>query len=793
MSLLRVENLSFRYNKEGTDILNNVSFSVEKGEFLVLCGSSGSGKTTLLRHLKPMLAPQGEKNGTIFWGDDPIEAMNVREQAGQIGFVMQQPDSQIAVDKVWHEMVFGLENLGLDQQTIERRVAETASYFGIQNWFHKETGSLSGGQKQLLNLASVMAMRPKLLVLDDPVSRLDPIAARNFIETVGRLNREMGMAVIIAEHNLDEVFALCDRVIVLDHGRIYSDGTPQETGAYLARNRHVMALSMPTPMRIYAACNDGQKCPVSVKEGHEWLDHFAAEHPMRALPGRRQEERGEPCLCAARVWYRYPQEETDVLCGASLNLYAGEWLAVLGGNGSGKSTLLKVLSGNAIPWRGNVRKKKEYRIAVLPQEPKTMFRGFTVAEELDADVSDELWSETVTRCRLEGLLPRHPFDLSGGESQRAALAKLLLTQPDILMMDEPTKGLDAENKRAFAEIIDGLCRKGVAVLMVSHDLEFCAEHAHYCYMLFDGKLQSEQSPREFCADNRFYTTAAHRMASHYIPEAATCADVIYACGGKEVTVDPPEHPLLPKRKSSAKKNSALKPLPCSGKGIKPDVILMLLPAILAATLLSGSFLLKNQNYMALSFCLMAEILAAFFLSFERKRPGAREIAMVAVLCALGIVGRGAFFMLPQFKPVSAIVILSGVAFGPLTGFLVGSGTMLASNLFFGQGPWTPWQMCAMGGIGFFSGFLFCRKTCRLWLCIWGGLSVFLFYGVVMNLSSAMMYQPELNWKIIVSYLISGAPFDMIHGGSTVLFLWILSEEFLKKMYRMKEKFNLQMG
>ena len=794
MSLLQIENLSFRYEGTKQDILNGINFSLEEGEFLALCGPSGSGKSTLLRHLKPQLAPNGMRSGVLYFNGKPLNELDEKEQAADIGFVMQQPDSQIVTDKVWHELAFGLENLGLDQRTIQRRVAETASYFGIQTWFNKETDALSGGQKQLLNLASVVAMRPKLLVLDEPVSRLDPIAARDFIETIGRLNREMGMAVILAEHNLEEVFSLCDRVVVLDRGKVYFEGTPQETGKYLAKTRHPMSLAMPAPMRVYAACADEQPCPVSVREGHDWIDGFAKSHTLSPLPEdskvfQKKEER----LSASSLWYRYPGENSDVLRGASLKLYAGEWLAIMGGNGSGKSTLLKVLAGQAAPWRGNVKRKKEYRMAVLPQEPGSMFRGFTVAEELDREVSDELWSEVVAECRLEALLDRHPYDLSGGEAQRAALAKLLLMQPDILLMDEPTKGLDAENKRAFAKIIDGLCKKGVAVLMVSHDLEFCAEHAHCCCMLFDGKLQSEGSPREFCADNHFYTTAAHRMAAHKIPQAVTASDVIYACGGKEIVIDPPDAPQIPMRKKQKEKSSVRKPLPCSQIRGKPDLMICVLPAVVSMTLLAGMLAFKNQSYMKISLLILAEILISFFAAFEKKRPGAREIALIAILCALGMAGRSAFFMLPQFKPVAALVILCGVAYGPCTGFLVGAGTMLASNLFFGQGPWTPWQMCAMGGIGYLSGFLFRKRACRLSLCVWGGTAVFLLYGIIMNLSSAVMYQPELNWKIAVSYLVSGVPFDAVHAASTVLFLWILSEEFLKKMHRIRIKFNLQMG
>lgn len=795
MNLLEINKLCFAYADAAQPTLKNISFQLRPGEFVALCGASGSGKSTLLRHLKPAVAPKGRGEGEILFRGEPIARLSARDQAAKIGFVAQQPDSQIATDKVWHELAFGLESLGMDRESIRRRVSETAAYFGMQSWFDRETDALSGGQKQLLNLAAAMVLRPELLVLDEPVSRLDPIAAREFVESLGRLNRETGLTVVIAEHNLGELLPLCDRLLVLDAGEIIFDGAPRDAGRFLAEQRHPMALSMPAPMRIYAACADEQICPVSVREGRSWIDGFAARRGLLPLPDAPQRAHGDkPCLEARDVWFRYPGEGRDVLRGASLKLYPGQWLAVLGGNGSGKSTLMRLLSGRAAAWRGRLWTEKGRRIALLPQEPKAMFSAASVGDELNLkDVDDAAWRSAVTRCRLEELLDRHPFDLSGGECQRAALAKLLLSQPDILLMDEPTKGMDSENKRAFARIIRSLCADGVAVLMVSHDLEFCAEHAHRCAMLFDGEIQCEAAPRAFFADNRFYTTAAHRMAGHRIAAAVTVADVVAACAGREAEVDPPPAPEPPQRPPQRRRGNPLKPLPCSGLKLKARPALFLMPALLLATLFAGALLLDRRKYMLTALVMLAEILGFFFISFEKKRPGAKEIALVAVLCALGVAGRSVFFMLPQFKPVAALVILCAAAYGPETGFLVGAGTMLASNLFFGQGPWTPWQMCAMGLVGFCTGVLFRRKGCRLTLCAWGGAAVFALYGLMANLSSALMYQPELTWQTFLPYVASGVPFDLIHAGGTVLFIWLLAEPILEKLHRVKHKFALELS
>lgn len=795
MNQLKINELCFTYPNAPSPALQDITLDVRKGEFVVICGISGSGKSTLLRHLKPAIAPKGETKGEVLFCGTQIDLLDARDQAAKIGFVAQQPDSQIATDKVWHELAFGLESLGVDRETIRRRVAETAAYFGMQTWFDRETDRLSGGQKQLLNLAAVMVMRPEIIVLDEPVSRLDPIAAREFIETLGRLNRETGLTVIIAEHNLEELLAIADRMIVMDGGKIRFDGSPEAVGAYLAESGHPMALAMPAPMRVYAACRDEQRCPLSVREGRRWLDGFAQRHSLHPLPERKIPVHGErSCLEAKEIWFRYPDDERDVLRGATLKIYPGQWMAILGGNGCGKSTLLKLLSGRTAPWRGSVKIVRGKRIAMLPQDPETLFRCASVGDELNLkEVDDAEWERVVAKCRLQKLLNQHPFDLSGGERQRAALGKLLLSKPDILLLDEPTKGLDAENKRAFAQIIEELCAEGVAVLMVSHDMEFCAEHAHGCAMLFDGEIQYVGTPQAFFSDNQFYTTAAHRMAEEKIPEAVTVQEVIAACGGSETSIPPSEIAKMPVRPKLRGGGNPFQLLECADAPRYAHKLGKLLPVVLLGTLILGTLLLNRRKYMLTALIMMAELLAWFLISFEKKRPSARELALIAVLCALGVAGRSAFFMFPQFKPVAALVILCGAAYGSETGFLVGAGTMLASNLFFGQGPWTPWQMCAMGLVGYCTGRLFRRQTCKLALCLWGGISVFCIYGLMVNISSAINYQPELTWKTLKPYLISGIPFDCIHAAGTVLFLWPLAEPTLEKLRRIQRRFDLKMG
>ena len=563
--IIEIQDLSFAYPGEEVRALNHINLDVEEGEFLVLCGKSGCGKSTLLTHLKTPITPHGKRKGEILFYGQRLSDMENRVQAQRIGYVLQNPDNQIVTDKVWHELAFGLESLGYSTPDIRIRVAEMASYFGIQDWFYKNVAELSGGQKQLLNLASIMAMHPDLLVLDEPTSQLDPIAASDFLETVKKINRDLGTTIIITEHRLEEVFPSADRVVVMDHGSVYAVGTPTKIGQVLRDDDHEMFLAMPVPMQIYARTRTEAdlECPVTVRDGRKWLEEVCRERNISPAPSGRpsfshkEEETEKAVLLEARdLWFRYDKDLPDVVKGASLKLYQGEFYCLMGGNGTGKSTTLSLISRLRKPYRGKItlggtdlRKYKDadlFRglLGVLPQNPQALFVKKTVRDELFEMIGGSKEKKNdeyhiamdksqavdgiVEVCHLDGLLHRHPYDLSGGEQQRLALAKILLLRPRLLLMDEPTKGLDSYFKQEFAEILHLLQEQGVTIFMISHDIEFCAAYGDRCGLFFDGSIAAEGSPREFFAGNNFYTTAANRMGRKYFPEAVTGKDVI-AC------------------------------------------------------------------------------------------------------------------------------------------------------------------------------------------------------------------------------------------------------------------------
>ena len=542
MAHFEINHLSFSYPAaKGKKSLNDVSLTVRQGEYIVLCGKSGSGKTTLLRQLKSVLAPHGRKTGEILFHGVPLDKVSQRDQAAKIGYVMQDPDDQIVTDKVWHELAFGLESLGCDQKTMRARVAEMACYFGIQDWFHRDVANLSGGQKQLLNLASVMAMQPEVLILDEPTSQLDPIAASDFLNTVRKINIELGTTVIITEHRLEDIFPYADRAIVMDGGRVIADGTPRDIGRLLWEQKSDMFAAMPAPVRVFYGATGQGNCPLTVREGRGWLSEaFPSEPVHKALPAEKlPDEIKDPALSLKELWFRYEKDTPDILRGVCAEVPAGSLYAIVGGNGAGKSTALKAICGICRPYRGSVKifgkNVNRYRsaelfsgcLAMLPQDPKSLFVKKTVREDLEEMTGNRtLIDETAATCQIEDLLDSHPYDLSGGERQRAALAKVLLTQPKLLLLDEPTKGIDSFFKETFANILCKLKEQGITVVMVSHDVEFCAKYADTVSMFFDGQILTTDTPRRFFGSNSFYTTAANRMSRHIFSMAVTAEDVI---------------------------------------------------------------------------------------------------------------------------------------------------------------------------------------------------------------------------------------------------------------------------
>ena len=552
-SILEINDLCFAYPEEKKRALNHVSLHVEDGEFLVLCGKSGCGKSTLLTHLKTPLTPHGKRKGEILFQGVPIGEMSNREQSQRIGYVLQNPENQIVTDKVWHELAFGLENMGVPTPVIRRRVAEMACFFGIDDWFRKKTTELSGGQKQLLNLASILSMQPKLLILDEPTSQLDPIAASDFIHTLSKINKELGLTILLTEHRLEEVFPLADRVAVMDQGKLLFVESPRQAGHELKKfdPNHRMLLGLPSAVRIYQGLDaEDVTCPLTVRDGRNFIEENYNNTITRLeREPEKKEEKDRPIAMRMKdICFRYEKEEPDVLDHVALTLYEGEVVSLLGGNGAGKTTLLSVISGTNRPYYGKIevfgKRLQKYRgkelyirkLASLPQNPQTVFLKMTVREDYEelakvlgckkSELEDKIQA-VAQQLEITHLLDRHPYDLSGGEQQRAAIGKVLLLEPRLLLLDEPTKGIDAWSKRQLGNLLKDLRGQGITVLMVTHDVEFAAEVSDRCGLFFDHEITSVDTPEEFFCNNNYYT--ANRISRQQYENAITCEEVIELC------------------------------------------------------------------------------------------------------------------------------------------------------------------------------------------------------------------------------------------------------------------------
>lgn len=912
VNAVNIVDLEFSYPNASRPSVNGISLSLEKGSFTCICGPSGCGKTTLLRNLKPSITPHGMRRGTIEILGKSVESFEGKpgEEAQTIGYVLQNPENQIITDKVWHELAFGLENLGLPTETIRLRIAEIASFFGIQSWFDKDVSELSGGQKQLLNLAAVMVMQPEILILDEPTSQLDPIAAVDFLDAVKKINSDIGTTVIITEHRLDNVVSMSDRLIVMDSGKILVNDEPYNAVFRLAEINHPMFLAMPNPAQAYRSALGffkGEKSligdvariqkhrmPLNVREGRQWLDCIMNGIPVRYAQMEKEKayDTSKIKLSTTDLWFRYEKNGRDIIKGLTLKVYDGEILAIIGGNGTGKTTLLSVLAGMRRAYRGKY-KINGNRTALLPQNPQSLFVCDTVKEELleafegtsiQKSEQNIQIQEIAEFLEINTLMDKHPYDISGGEQQRVALGKVLLLEPDLLLMDEPTKGLDNLLKMKFGELLRRLASNGRTLIFVSHDIEFCSRFANRCIMFFDGGISGEGTPRKLFSGNNFYTTAANRMARSYFVDGILPEDIGWLVaqnikvaeadsspdGGSKIEADSraengpkievdsrPENgskidsgsrkdeslnegdvPINTEtggyedvpigQKSSNNENVPIEqkieryedtPIkqksddrlevarevgaPKGGhlKEIKQNrslVLTLLTALVMGATIFVGSMLGGDRVYYVISVLVAIYSLVPFFVGFERRKPQLRELVVIAVLIALGVIGRQAFFMLPQMKPVLAISIIAGASLGPGAGFLVGAMIAFVSNFFFGQGPWTPWQMMALGLAGMFAGLIFQkwnrreRKPSRLHkitACVFGLLSGY-FYGLVVDLWTLFGYteKPSLSAYLIVKS--TAVWFDTVLAISTFVFLWVLYAPMIKKLNRIKLKYGM---
>lgn len=796
MEQITLKNVSFRYPSCEKYALKNINLSVNRGEFLLICGKSGSGKSTLLRLLNPCLSPCGDFHGEILFDGRDISSLSPREAAQSIGFTAQNPESGIVCDKVYRELAFGLESLGVENDELRARIAETASFFGIENHFFADTSRLSGGQKQLLCLAAATVMRPSVLILDEPTSQLDPVSASRFLQMLAHLNRDVGITVIMTDHSPDASAQYADRIVITDDGEIISDLPVLKSAQHLYSLNHPMLKAFPLQTRLYVRDTCGKENPpLTVNDGRKWLSRRLAD--VTALPVTAEEALpcGKPTVEIKNARFRYEKNGTDILHDFSFKAWSGEVCALFGGNAAGKTTAFSLISGVIKPYSGNVTVCGG-RCAAISQNPQAMFSHKTLKLDINAALSQESLSaeeakarfdETVALCELTHLLDRHPYDLSGGEQQRATMALALCRAPQILLLDEPTKGLDADFKEKLGHIIRQLAASGKTVIITSHDTDFCAEYADRCALMFGGKIASRGTVRHFFANKSFYTTSARRLADKILPDAVTAADIERALG-----LSPYNAKSQEKSHDNEPPRSPVPPSAAAKKKRTPSAWFLLLPLLISVTIFMGDKLSSPRKYYFTSMLIIAEALLPL-ISFFRTRVGAaRELSVISVMCAAAVCSRAAFAPIGQFKPMAAVIMICALCFGAQVGFFTGAVSAFMSNFIFGQGPWTPWQMLAFGMLGLIFG-LFAKplnRTKKPTLCLCGFLSVIIVYGGIMNLATVILGGLKPSFAAFWLACVRGLSADAVHALSTAVFLWLGAKPLSEVLERIKLKHKL---
>ncbi len=463
MDAVSFRSVSFAYPKSEYKALDSVSFGISKGDFCLVSGASAAGKSTLLSLIKKEIAPAGELGGEI-------------EINGSVGYLRQNTDESIVCDRVRGELAFGVENLGKSSGEIELLIAETAAYFNLEDKLNSATAELSGGEKQLVSLASVMMMKPDILVLDEPCAYLDPVSAERFANMVKKLHSELGITVIMSEHSVDLLYGYADKILLLEKGSLIFEGTPEKTLSFLEKENNPMLAAVPVQFRY---------------KGKELNYNEMKENG----------ENPEIALNAKRLYFAY-NKNSFVLNDLSLDVYRGKINAVIGSNGCGKTTLLKVLSRVYKPYRGKVNSEK---LSMLTQNVKDLFTADRCGDEVT-------FGEITDYLEISDIKERHPYDLSGGQAQRLALAKVLEKNADIIILDEPTKGLDAVLKTKLGKLLKRLCADGKTVLLVSHDIDFVGEWADYVSFMSEGRIAVTDEKRRFFSSLSFYTTSLSRLS-----------------------------------------------------------------------------------------------------------------------------------------------------------------------------------------------------------------------------------------------------------------------------------------
>jgi energy-coupling factor transporter ATP-binding protein EcfA2 len=520
--VIELREVTYSYPAGELPVLKDLSLEVSEGEFLLVIGASGSGKSTLLRCLNGLVP---HFYGGTFLGHirvanrDPL-AEGPRGMSEVVGFVLQDPESQFVVDSVEDELAFAMENHNLEPSVMRKRVEEVLDQLNIAHLRHRKINTLSGGEKQRVAIGAVLTLQPDVLVLDEPTSQLDPQAAEEVLTTLQKLNVDLGLTVVLSEHRLERVVQYADRVIYLPGcGEPPLLGSPSEV---------LTEIDLVPPLVKLAKEMEWHPLPLTIKEGLPFARglsaHLDAQETTLVSEHTTQSDQS-PVVDIRDVWFSYNGHEA--LTGLSLSVAPGEFVALMGRNGSGKTTLLKHVVGLLRPERGRVElwgkdirgqnvEDIARRVGYVPQNPNSMLFADTLRAELDFTrrshgLTTGDYDELLQRLHLSSFADSYPRDLSGGERQRAAMAAVLVADPDVILLDEPTRGLDYDHKQSLAQFLTHKQHEGKAIVMSTHDVELVAQCAERVVILGEGQIVVDGPARQVMSDSMVFSSQISKL------------------------------------------------------------------------------------------------------------------------------------------------------------------------------------------------------------------------------------------------------------------------------------------
>lgn len=522
MEYLHVDNLSYCYPSKQEKALKNIDFVLNKGEILFIAGESGSGKSTLGKCISGS-APNFY-GGTV-WGDvkingDSIGKMDNSIRAATITMVFQDPERQLVMNKVHREIAFGLENVGVPQHEIKRRVWEALQFSNLLEIAFRDISTLSGGQKQKVAITSALSYLPEIIILDEPTSQLDPASSEEVISLIEKINKELGITIIVIEQRINRWFEIADRICLLSDGKLDFYGTSE--GFYKNANENMYNF-LPSYVKLCKGVGIDEM-PDSFKTARIELQKYKFNNLTNSE--KLEESSTDKVLCIKNLSCGY--EGKNVINDMNIDINRGDFWGILGANGAGKSTLLKSIMGIINNYKGSIKvfenevKKTKIRdlasyVGYLSQNPNDYISKETVYEELKFTLdnfkisNDNLIDETLKSLNIYRYKFSNPRDLSGGERQRVALASILVMKPRILLLDEPTRGLDYEMKKQLGQLLKNMQRQGITILMVTHDIEFSAAFCKKFLLMFNGEIASCGLREEVLKGGIYYTTPINKL------------------------------------------------------------------------------------------------------------------------------------------------------------------------------------------------------------------------------------------------------------------------------------------